>query len=192
MIATRLLRIAHCESPGAGMLGWTASHVHANMVERQLHSILYTDRVSNLSSSRMKMDCGWFLGRVCGGWKSFGRARVFQGPEKKQKYSRMRKIMVWTITAAKIRLTCKFGKLSEVQPWGWWLSYGIPYHEESLERNEHLHLINEKEFAYSNIKTGNVTSRCHSLAPLFSHWQPEAGVKHAANQPPNFSFSSIP
>ena len=115
MIATRLLRIAHFESPGAGMLGWTASHVHANMVERQLHSILYTDRVSNLSSSRMKMDCGWFLGS---GRKSFEKARVFQGRERKQKNSRMRKIMVWTITAAKIRLICKFGKLTEAQPWG--------------------------------------------------------------------------
>ena len=47
------------------MLGWTVIHVHANMVERQLQSILHIDRVSNLSSSRMKMDC--FLGRISDG-----------------------------------------------------------------------------------------------------------------------------
>ena len=85
MIATRLPRISHQESLGAGMLGWTAIHVHANIVERQLQNIPYTDRVSNLSSSRMKMDCKWFLGRISGGRESIGRARLFQGPEMKQR-----------------------------------------------------------------------------------------------------------
>ena len=76
------------------MLGWTVIHVHANIVERQLQSMLYIDRVSNfVSSSRMKIDERWFLGRISGGRKSVGRARVFQGPEKKQRYSKMRKIM---------------------------------------------------------------------------------------------------
>ena len=96
MIASRLLRTAPWESPGAGMLGWMVIHVHANIVERQLQSIPYTDRLSNLSSSRMKMDCKWFLGRISGGRESVGRPRVFQDPEKKQRYSKVRKIIVWT------------------------------------------------------------------------------------------------
>ena len=33
------------------------------------------------------------MGKFSGGRKSVGRARVPQGPEKKQKYNRMRKIM---------------------------------------------------------------------------------------------------
>jgi len=41
----------------------------------------------------MKMDGRWFLGRISGGCESVGRARVFQGPEKKHRYSRIRKIM---------------------------------------------------------------------------------------------------
>ena len=82
MIASRLLRTTHSESPAAGMLGWTAIHVHVNIVERQLHSILYIDRESNLlSSSRMKTDCKWFMGKFSSGCKSAGRARVFQGAE---------------------------------------------------------------------------------------------------------------
>ena len=100
MIATRLLGTAQSESPAAGMLGWMVIHVHANIVERQLQSILYIDRVSNLSS-RMKMDCQWFLGRISGGREPVGRARVFQGPEKIQRYNRARKIMVGTTTAPK-------------------------------------------------------------------------------------------
>ena len=94
MITSRLLRIVHSESPGAGMLGWTVIHVHANIVERQLHSIPYIDRESNLSS-RSKMDCRWVLEGISGGRKSaVGRARVFQDPEKKQRYNRVRKIML--------------------------------------------------------------------------------------------------
>jgi len=81
------------------MLGWMVIHVHANIVERQLQSILYIDRESNLSSSRRKMDCRWVLEGISGGPKSVGRARVFQGPEKQQRYNRVRKIMVWTTTA---------------------------------------------------------------------------------------------
>jgi len=83
MIATRLLGTAQSESPGAGMLGWMVIHVHANIVERLLQSILYIDRVSNMSSSRMKMDCQWLLGRISGGREAVGRARVFQGPLEK-------------------------------------------------------------------------------------------------------------
>ena len=75
------------------MLGWTVIHVHANIVERQLQSIPYIDRESNLSS-RMKMDCRWLLGRISGDRESVGSARVFQNPEKKQRYNRVRKIMV--------------------------------------------------------------------------------------------------
>ena len=59
--------------------------------------MLYIERVSNLLSSRMKMDSDgtWFpVGMISSGRESVGRARVFQGPEKKQRYSRMRKIMV--------------------------------------------------------------------------------------------------
>ena len=81
------------------MLGWMVIHVHANIVERQLQSIPYIDRVSNLSSSRMKMDCKWVLERISGGRKSVGRARMFKDPEKKQRYKRVRKIMVLTTTA---------------------------------------------------------------------------------------------
>ena len=71
-------------------------HVHANIVERQLQSMPYTDQVSNLSSSRMKTDCNsqWLLGRISGGRESVGRARVFQGPEKNQRYNRARNIML--------------------------------------------------------------------------------------------------
>jgi len=94
MIASRLLRTAHCESPGAGMFGWTVIHVHANIVERQLQRIPYIDRGPNLPSSRMKMDCRWVLGRISGDRDSVGSARVFQDPEKKQRYSKVRKIMV--------------------------------------------------------------------------------------------------
>ena len=75
------------------MLGWTVIHVHANMVERQLQSILYIDRESNLSSSRMKMDCKWVLGRISGSDESVGKARVFQDPENEQRYNRQRNIM---------------------------------------------------------------------------------------------------
>ena len=93
MIAARLLRTAHLESLGAGMLGWTVIHVHVNIVERQLQRILYTERVPNLvSSSRMKMDCRWFLGRISSGCKCVGRARMLQGREKNQRYN---KIMVF-------------------------------------------------------------------------------------------------
>ena len=76
------------------MLGWTVIHVHANIVERQLHSVPYIDRESNLSSSRMKMDCRWFLERISGDRESVGSARVFQDPEKKQRYNKVRNIMV--------------------------------------------------------------------------------------------------
>ena len=55
-------------------------YVHANIVERQLQSMLYIDRVSTLSSSRMKMDC--FVGKISDGRKSVGRARVFQDSER--------------------------------------------------------------------------------------------------------------
>ena len=73
------------------MLGCTVIHVHANMVERQLQSMLYIDRVSNLSSSRMKIDC--FLEKSSDGRKSVGKARVCEGSEKQKKYSTARKIM---------------------------------------------------------------------------------------------------
>ena len=58
MITTHLPRTAHLESWSAGILGWTAIHVHANIVERQLQSILYIDRVLPhlVSSLQMKMD----------------------------------------------------------------------------------------------------------------------------------------
>ena len=75
------------------MLGWTVIHVHANMVERQLQSILYIDRESNLSSSGMKMDCKWVLGRISGGGESVGKARVFQDPENEKRYNKQRNIM---------------------------------------------------------------------------------------------------
>jgi hypothetical protein len=42
----------------------------------------------------MKMDCRWFLGRISGGRRSVGRARAFGGPAKKERYNRMRMIMV--------------------------------------------------------------------------------------------------
>jgi len=42
----------------------------------------------------MKMDCRWLLGRISGDRESVGSARVFQNPEKKQRYNRVRKIMV--------------------------------------------------------------------------------------------------
>jgi len=93
MIATRLLRTAQLESPGAGIFGWTAIHVHVNIVDRQLQSTPYIDRVSNLLSSRMKMDWRWFLGKFCGCRKSVGRAKVFQGREKKERYNKVRRII---------------------------------------------------------------------------------------------------
>ena len=36
----------------------------------------------------------WFVVKFSGGQKSAGRARVFQGPEKKQRYNRARKIIL--------------------------------------------------------------------------------------------------
>jgi hypothetical protein len=42
----------------------------------------------------MQMDCGWFLGKCCGGSKFVGRAKVFQGREKKERYNRVRKIIL--------------------------------------------------------------------------------------------------
>ena len=103
MIASRLLRTSQWEFPGAGMLGWTAIYEHANIVEKQLANILYVDRVSNLSSSQMKMDSRWFRGKISGGRKSVGRARTFQRPAKKEKYNRMTMIMVWIIRAPESR-----------------------------------------------------------------------------------------
>ena len=94
MIANRLLRTAQRESPGSGMFGWTAIHVHVNMVERQLQSTPDIDRVSNWPSSRMEMDGRWFLGKFCCGSKLVGRAKVFQGREKKERYNRARKIIL--------------------------------------------------------------------------------------------------
>ena len=83
------------------------------MVERQLQSILYIERVSNLGSlSRMKMDGKWFLGKISGGRGFVGIARVLQGPEKQQRYSRMTKIM--TRTKAATRSSDEFGNLSGV------------------------------------------------------------------------------
>jgi len=93
MIAIRLPKTSNLESPGAGMLGWAAIHVHANIVDRQLHNIPYIDRESNLLSSRMKMGCRWFAGKSCGGCGFAGRARVFQDTEKKERYNRMRMII---------------------------------------------------------------------------------------------------
>ena len=61
----------------------------------------------------MKIDERWFLGRISGGRKSVGRARVFQGPEKKQRYSKMRKIMAWMKMAT--RSSHELGNLSAVQ-----------------------------------------------------------------------------
>jgi hypothetical protein len=40
------------------------------------------------------MDCRWFLGKFCGGSKSVGRAKKFQGREKKERYKRVRKIIL--------------------------------------------------------------------------------------------------
>jgi len=66
-----------------------------NIVEKQLHNILYIERESNLlSSSRMKTDCRWFAGKFFSGCKSAGRARVFQGDEKKETYNIMRMIIL--------------------------------------------------------------------------------------------------
>jgi len=101
MIATRLLKTAHFESPGAGIFGWTVIHVHVNIVDRQLQSMPYIDRVSNRLSSRMKMDWKWFLGRFCGCRQSVGRAKVFQGREKKERYKRERRIILSMIAATK-------------------------------------------------------------------------------------------
>ena len=64
------------------------------MVERQLQSIPYIDRESNLSSSRMKLDCMWFLTSISGGRESVGSAKVFQDPAKKKRYNKVRNIMV--------------------------------------------------------------------------------------------------
>ena len=77
------------------MLGWTAIQVHVNSVERQLHNIPYIDRESNLlSSSRMKMDRKWFVENFCDDCKFAGRAKVFHGAERKERYNRIRMIIL--------------------------------------------------------------------------------------------------
>jgi len=49
----------------------------------------------------MKMDWG-FPGKFCGARKSVGRAKVFQGREKKERYNKVKKNILSMITATKL------------------------------------------------------------------------------------------
>jgi len=56
IIANRLRNTAHWLSFGAGIFGWTAIQVQANMVDKQLQTMFHIDLVPNLSMSRAKSE----------------------------------------------------------------------------------------------------------------------------------------
>jgi len=56
IIINRLPKTAHSLSLGAGIFGWTATHVQANKVEKQLQMMPHIDLLPNLSASRAKIE----------------------------------------------------------------------------------------------------------------------------------------
>jgi len=71
IIANRLRNAAHWLSFGAGIFGWTAIQVQANMVEQQLQIMFHIDLVPNISALRAKSEGEMLVGNSEG----VGRAK---------------------------------------------------------------------------------------------------------------------
>jgi hypothetical protein len=85
IIANRLRNTAQGLSFGAGIFGWTAIQVQANMVEKQLQIMFHIDLVPNVLGLRARSEGGMSVGR------SEGVGRAKEKPN--ERYSKVKRII---------------------------------------------------------------------------------------------------
>jgi hypothetical protein len=86
IIATRLPSTTQLLTLGPGIFGWTATHVQANRVEKQLQIMPHIDLVPNISALRVNNDGGMSVGRSEG----VGRAKE----EPSERYNKIKMIIL--------------------------------------------------------------------------------------------------